>query len=382
MTILQKIIGATVPSFLFLLLLCISFPAVAFAATYIQDSFTGADGGGGFSSASTNAPVTTATLSPTPSTTPSPVTQTLLPTETTGSLGTVTRAQGGLNLWQAPNDNGISGSSAEDFLTAYTAPIPPPAPTPSPTTGNCGMQLGGAPAFCETFDAPSGIGNRSGQLNGTIWGISRGTGDMNFGADWAVPWVKATLDGCNGSQPAQPDETDLIICNGQLREATNDNATGAFEAGTVTVLAMYPKQPFDFAGRTGTVSFDVSNDTQGTHGAWPEFWLTDKPIPTPSTHFDNVGGKIPVDGFGIRFAAAVTPGQGAQLGPNCPNDNKGRWTVDSAIAIRNSVTDDTAGYGTRSKMTVTTTGCVTKSSGPNGGLNHVELRISQNQIDV
>ena len=25
---------------------------------------------------------------------------------------------------------------------------------------------------------------------------------------------------------------------------------------SVTVLAMYPKQPFDFAGRTGTVSFD------------------------------------------------------------------------------------------------------------------------------
>ncbi|MEQ1384020.1 hypothetical protein ABLW58_25550, partial [Salmonella enterica] len=79
---------------------------------------------------------------------------------------------------------------------------------------------------------------------------------------------------------------DVIICNGQLREASNDNNSGAFEAGTVTVLAMYPKQPFDFAGRTGTVSFDVSNDTAGTHAAWPEFWLTDLPIPAPFNHFD------------------------------------------------------------------------------------------------
>ena len=30
--------------------------------------------------------------------------------------------------------------------------------------------------------------------------------------------------------------------------------------GTVTALTMYPR-PFDFAGRTGTVSLDVSNDT-------------------------------------------------------------------------------------------------------------------------
>jgi hypothetical protein len=28
----------------------------------------------------------------------------------------------------------------------------------------------------------------------------------------------------------------------------NDNATGGFEAGTVTALTMYPKQPFNFAG--------------------------------------------------------------------------------------------------------------------------------------
>ena len=155
------------------------------------------------------------------------------------------------------------------------------------------MQLGGTPAFCDTFNSPAGTGNRSGQLNGTVWGVSRWTGDMNFGSSYKVPWVSSKLVGCNGPRSTRPD-TDIIICNGQMRQATNDNATGAYEAGTVTALTIYPKQPFNFAGRTGTISFDVSNDTQGTHGAWPELWVTSTPMPTPFLHFSDVGlGRSP-----------------------------------------------------------------------------------------
>jgi hypothetical protein len=244
------------------------------------------------------------------------------------------------------------------------------------------MQLGGTPAFCDTFDTAAGIGNRSGQLNGTIWGVSRWTGDMNFGSDYQSPWVPSTLAGCNGSQPARPDGTDIIICNGQLRESSNDNATGSFEGGTVTALTMYPKQPFNFAGRTGTISFDVSNDTQGTHSVWPELWVSDTPKPTPFVHFSDVGGSIPANALGIRLGASTVPGQGALLGSNCPNDNHVRWTVDSTVAVRNYVIDDTAGYGKRTKMNVKPMGCVIASTGPNDGLNHVEVRVSQSQIDV
>jgi hypothetical protein len=244
------------------------------------------------------------------------------------------------------------------------------------------MQLGGPVAFCDTFDAPAGTGNRSGQLNGTIWGTSRVTGDMNFGSTYQVPWVPSTMNSCNGATSAKPDATDIIICNGRMQESSNDNATGCFECGTVTAMTMYVKQPFSFAGRTGTISFDVSNDTEGSHGVWPELWITDKPTPAPFLHFMSVGGPIPANGFGIRFSASTIAGQGAQLGANCPNDSNIRWTVDSIVAIRNYVIDDTEGYGTRSNMTMTPTGCVIASSGANGGLNHVEVQVSQNQIDV
>jgi hypothetical protein len=241
----------------------------------------------------------------------------------------------------------------------------------------CTLQLAtSAVAFCDTFDAPAGTGNRSGDLNGTVWGVSRILGDTNFGQGTANATPPTSLLGCNGTSTVLPPH-DVVICNGQLREATNDNASGAFEAGTVTVLAMYPKQPFDFAGRTGTIGFDVSNDTHGTHAAWPEVWMSDKPVPAPFNHFDS-WIALPQHGFGIRFAAQVGPGQFGF----CPNaDNTSRWTVDSAVVVRDYVFDDTNGFGARS-VTMTPLDCVTSPPDGSGIMNHVELRVSQHQIDV
>jgi hypothetical protein len=250
-------------------------------------------------------------------------------------------------------------------------------PGPATAQGSCTLQSATSPlAFCDTFDAPAATGNRSGDLNGQVWGVSRILGDTNFGQGTANAAPPTSLLGCSGTSTVVPPH-DVVVCNGQLREATNDNASGAFEAGTVTVLAMYPKQPFDFVGRTGTIGFDVSNDSHGTHAAWPEVWLTDKPVPAPFNHFDS-WIALPQHGFGIRFAAQVGPGQYGF----CPNaDNTTRWTVDSAVVVRNYVYDDTNGFGTRS-LTMTPLDCVTSPPDGSGVMNHVELRVSQNQIDV
>jgi hypothetical protein len=257
------------------------------------------------------------------------------------------------------------------------SPVASATVTVNTVVSSCGMQMGGPPAFCETFDAPAGTGNRSGQLNGDLWGVSRITGDTNYNPSQYVAWVKSQLTYCGGSlQPAQPDSTDNIICNGQYRESSNDNSSGVFEGGTVIALTAYPKQPFNFAGRTGTISFDVSNDVYNSHDVWPELWITDKPIPAPFTHFNNVGGNIPANGVGIRFDAAGTNG-----GTNCPAGPRS-WSVGGVIAVRNYVIDDTEGYGTRTNMTLNVLGCVLTASGPDGPLNHVEVQISQNQIDI
>jgi hypothetical protein len=253
--------------------------------------------------------------------------------------------------------------------------------TPTPVAGNCGMQLGGPVSFCDTFDTKNpGIQSRTGDLDPNVWGVSRATGNTNFGPGYYNGWAPTDIQTCNGTKTVSP-PNDIVICNGQLRQASNDNPLNVFDAGGVTTLAMYPKQPFDFAGRTGTVSFDISNDTHGTHAAWPEFWLSNLPIPTPFNHFAT-WQALPEHGLGIRFAASAAPGTYG-LCPNGNNLDKRRWTVDSAVVIRNYVMDDTVGLGgVRTKMAVKQLDCVVAPSDNSGVTNHVELRISQNQIDV
>jgi hypothetical protein len=301
-----------------------------------------------------------------------PFTQVGAPTSTSYNDASLTNGTTYYYVVSALNSAGNSADSAQ--VSAH-----PAAPRSTPSANACGMQLGtSAVIFCDTFDAPAGIGNRAGDLNGNVWGVSRASGQVNFGGQFNE-WASTLIQKCDGTTPQVIAPNDVIICNGQVREATNDNVSGIFEEGTVTALAMYPKQPFDFAGRTGTVSFDVSNDTNGSHAAWPEFWLSDLPVPAPFNHFAT-WQALPDNGFGIRFAANADIGS---LG-SCPNNNninQLRWTVSTAAVVRGYVLDDTEGYGARTALAVTDLDCVIAASGPDQ-MNHVEIRISQNQIDV
>jgi hypothetical protein len=241
-------------------------------------------------------------------------------------------------------------------------------------------------SFCDTFDTKNpGIPSRTGDLDPNVWGVSRLNSGVNLGQGILNQWAATQLQTCGGTKSVTP-PNDVMICNGQLRQASNDNSAGVYEAGGVTVLAMYPKQPFDFAGRTGTVSFDVSNDTHGTHAAWPEFWLTNHPIPAPFNHSASPHHALPQHGFGLRFSATAGAG-GYGLCQNGNNLDKRRWTVDSAVVIRNYVMDDTDGGnaargGARTAMAVKQLDCVVAPPDNSGITNHVELRISQNQIEI
>lgn len=245
----------------------------------------------------------------------------------------------------------------------------------------CGMQLNTDDVtFCDTFDTASADSTtRTGDLDADVWGVSRTVGQQNG----PNPWPTSLVGGCSQSTTVTP-PNDVRICGGRLIEAVND-------AHNVIVLAMYPKQPFDFAGRTGTVSFDVTNDTQGTHAAWPEFWITDLPIPAPFTHFGS-WNAIPRHGFGIRFGIVSKPGDFG-LCPDGQNLTRWRMSVDSAIIIRDYVWEDTAAQELGSTpnappMSVQILDCVTQSDtrqpqgDATGPMNHVEIRISTTTIEV
>lgn len=234
-------------------------------------------------------------------------------------------------------------------------------------------------AFCETFDRASTVFNRSGQLDGLVWGVSRALTKVNIGQPWH--WATTEINACGNIQQVNP-PYDVQVCNGQLRQATNDNFYDG-SGGNPMSMALYPKQQFDFSGRVGTVAFDVSNDTAGMHATWPEFWMTDQPVPTPFNHFGS-WLTVPANGFGIRFGAMAPPGS---FGIGCQNaENTYRFTVDSAVVVRDWVIDDIGTCDSaacrRSALKMEIKDCVRSPNGPNDGLNHIELKVSHNQIDV
>jgi len=241
-------------------------------------------------------------------------------------------------------------------------PFGPAADADEQGQASCGLDQ---PAFCDTFKAPAGIGNRSGQLDGVVWGVSHVSGEDNYGGP-SNGWGQAPQTVCGSPQVLAPGN-DVFVCDGLLVEGQDDSQG-------VTGLALYPKQPFDFAGRTGKVTFDVSNDSQGSHAAWPEFWITDKPIPAPHSHEASLH-SLPQNGFGLRFSGfADANGHGA----SCPEGSPAYVGVNSALTVSNYVLNDTDNGG---HLALHGMDCVRASTAPNQ-LNHYEIDVSQNQIDV
>ncbi len=230
------------------------------------------------------------------------------------------------------------------------------------------------PAFCEGFNAPTinpASASRVGDLNSSLWGGSRRTGwspnAMNIASS-------TTLDVCSNTQTVMPGR-DVQICNGRLVESQDDQHG-------VSALTMYPKQPFDFTGRTGTVVFDVSNDSDGGHAAWPEFWLTDKPVPAPFSHFASLQ-SVPRNGIGIRFEEACADWNNTCKGryPGVPAPSAW-WTVGGANIITNYLSNDPDSEALpRSTLNIQKLDAVKMSSGP-GDMNHVEIKFSNNMIEV
>jgi hypothetical protein len=279
-----------------------------------------------------------------------PSAQAAPPAESTTTSTTLSR----ISKAKKPAAKPIAGTPSG---TQHPASQPSRQRHPQPGPNTCGLPRA---AFCASFSSPSVNPpfRRVGALNSTLWGTSFVSGAPNN------PFVSARLSSC-GSNALVSYPANIQICNGQLVDTVNDG-------GGVTSLAMYPRQPFDFAGRTGTIVFTVSNDTQGSHSAWPELWVTDQPVPDPFTH-EASWQSLPRNGFGVRFAGC-TDRTGA--GATCSIGQAGVG-VDSAITVKNYVGNDSFSGGT---LKVIGYGSVTKSRP--GQMNHYEIRVSQSQIEV
>jgi hypothetical protein len=256
----------------------------------------------------------------------------------------------------------IAFAAAGALLAAVLAAVPAsPVKAAAASITGCGLV---SPAFCDTFDQPTlnnpASNQRAGQLDGVLWGTSMNTGaypgdEIATSGDSAPRCRDGLLDYPNNVQ----------ICLGELVTTVNDG-------GAVTSLAMYPRQPFNFASGSGTIAFDVSNDSGGSHAAWPELWVSDQPVPDPFVH-EGSWQSVPQNGFGIRFAGCTDSNGLASI---CP-DGPGHLGVDSAVVVQNHVTDDSFNGGA---IQVDGYGDVTEA-GP-GQLNHYQIDVSPTAIDV
>ena len=291
----------------------------------------------------------------------------------TGTTGLPPRTANTQIVWQTGDvptstapPTSTSTTTAAPVTTSTTAsPTSTVASGTKPNSPGCGLA---AATFCDTFDAPVNGGTQTGDLDPNLWGVSR-RGDMVLSNGWAP-----SHNACSGNTTLVAAPADARVCNGLYVESVND-ATGT------TALDSYPKQPFDFTGRTGVVVFDVSADSQGTHAAWPEFVITDEPVP-------GVARCISECGSGDQSGTATAGNQiGFSLaggdGPSGP-----RTGVDNIFMSRAAAD----GHGVYSALTVQQYGTITKGcldgnfSTPctSGGtkLNHFEVRVSTTRIDI
>ena len=205
-------------------------------------------------------------------------------------------------------------------------------------------------AFCDTLGTPApASATRSGTLDGVLWGVSHATSDNNPSQGQTYDWAASSQNQCGIGLQVAP-EHDVNACSGQLVESSNDS-------GSQTVLAMYPRQPFNFKSRTGVIEFDVSDNTQGIHAAWPTLVITDQPVPAPygdlSGVMDNARNSV-----GIDFDNLFNNSQ------NCLTATV--W--------------DTQNYDYELDNT-NRDGCVSTSPGP-GVMNHVEVQINSGGVKV
>ena len=274
-----------------------------------------------------------------------------------------------------------SATSASTSTTSSTSTtVAPPTTTSTtiaPTTTTTTAPSGGATgcrqfmteptatmAFCDPMNTNEHVaGTRSGSLNGVLWGVSRMGSDINTGQGLLNDWAASTQDQCGTNVQVAPG-SDVNSCNGETVESVND-------AGGQTVLQMYPRQPFNFAGRTGVVEFNMSNNSLSSHAAWTSFSITDQPFAAADPEdlpgmIDNARNSVVVyfEGCGL--------GGGQNCGSNTPANHPATCVI--------PVIEQTVNYVTES-VPYSTDGCVDLSSSPTA-LDHVEVQVSPTSMVV
>ena len=220
------------------------------------------------------------------------------------------------------------------------------------TGGSAGCGLVSA-AFCETFAGGVSAGGREGDLDASRWSVGRTVG--NTSNSDLMPFPPTPVSACRAGVATATADNDLLVC---------DNSSGhtgqlltAMSAQNYGILSMRPRQPFDFAARTGTIAYNVDAITEGILAWWTSIYVTDDPTSMASDSAQ-VAGMLPRNGVGINFD------------DGCGTTDASKVRVGSIFVYKNTA---------ETKISGANSACVTTKR---GSLNHIEIRLSQTNIEV
>jgi hypothetical protein len=215
--------------------------------------------------------------------------------------------------------------------------------------------------FCDNFDeGPAATSGRAGDLNPSKWTGGR-VAPLSVGGGAAWNTIIAPVPSCKASLPISgvyPDQ-DALICD----------PTGSYSARLMTPVAFQNyglssfmiRQPFDFAGRVGKIYFDVDAVSLSAGASWISLDITPDPVPAPNMEQVIEHAQLPSSGLEIHFD-----------NDNCSYQNNGAKNSVKHITVYNDF-QETA---------------IPLSTGPNcfgvaqGKLNHIEVDLSQNHVDI
>jgi len=212
---------------------------------------------------------------------------------------------------------------------------------------------GATAAFCDDLTAGPMPGGRAGDLDSRKWSISRIVGDNNSSTT-LLRFPQTPVSACKTGVVDVNSDNDVLVC---------DSASGhqgqfltAMSAQNYGLLSLRPRQPFDFAGRTGTVSFNVDALTEGGLSWWTSLFVTDEPN-AGANDTTPVTGEIPRNGLGMNFD------------DNC-GTSATQMRVNNVYVFNNYA---------ETQVPLSNTACVQTQR---GFLNHIEVRLSQTTVEV
>jgi len=206
-----------------------------------------------------------------------------------GASGQGGSGQGGR---AGPGGSGVSG------VSGGSDPEPLPAGGAPPQDSECGLSN---TAFCETFEAgPSATRGRGGDLDPALFSLGRVAPQNVSGGDKDELVYGATIPACRsgiGDKVLPPD--DDLICT-PTTAIGSSHVLMAVASQNYGLNSIRVRQPFDFAGRTGTIGCDVDATMINGLFGWASIEITEDPIPTPNfTDFEY--GPLPRSALELQF---------------------------------------------------------------------------------